>query len=180
MRLSTILLLVCRSSRNTYYEAERDNQATDRAISFIKERNLKGKLYRKKTLSLGKLLEIVSQYHNKEALTLVPEGHINNIRVYSRRGGKCWRCDKAGQFVKDCSRSRDHKCGKGGKVGHFEVYRKSKQTKEDTLNRDSSRYRGKTCGKPKHVRMARNQRGQRDVGQVTEQTMYESIFSRRK
>ncbi|KAK2547476.1 hypothetical protein P5673_032511 [Acropora cervicornis] len=94
------------------YEAERDNEASDRAISFIKERNLKAKLYRKETLSLGKLLEIVSQYHIKEALTLVPEGHINNIRADSRQGGKYWRCDKAGHFVKDCYRSRDHRCGK--------------------------------------------------------------------
>ena len=140
------------------YEAERDNQARDRAISFIKEleRNLKAKLYRKETLSLGKLLEIVSQYHNKEALTLVPESHINNIRADSRKGGKCWRSDKAGHFVKNCYRSRDHKSGKCGKVGHFEVCRKSKQTKEDTLNRDSSRFRGNTRGKPKYVRMARN------------------------
>ena len=112
------------------YEAQRDNQARDCAISFIKERNLKAKLYRKETLSLGKLLEIVSQYHNKEVLTLVPEGHINNFRADSRQGGKCWRCDKAGHFVKDCHRSRDRKCGKCGRVGHFEVCRKSKQTKE--------------------------------------------------
>ena len=131
-------------------------------------------MYRNETLSLGELLKIVSQYHNKEALTLVPEGHINNIRADSRQGGKCWLCDKAGHFVKDCYRSRDHRCGKCGKVVRFEVYCKSKQTKEATLNRGSSRFRGNTCGKPKHVRMTRNQRGQRDVRQVTEQTMDES------
>ena len=102
------------------YEAERDNQVRDRAIYFIKVRNLKAKLYREETLSLGKLLEIVGQYHDKEALTLVPEGQVNNIRADSKQGGKCWRCDKAGHFAKDCYRSRDHKCGKCGKVGHFE------------------------------------------------------------
>ena len=101
------------------YEAERDNQVRDRAISFIKDRDLKAKLYHKETLSLSKLLEIISQYHHKEALTLVPEGQVNNIRADSRQGGKCWRCDKVGHFAKDCYRSRDHKCGKCGKVGHF-------------------------------------------------------------
>ena len=55
-----------------------------------------------------------------------------------------------------------------------EVCRKSKQAKEDTLNRDSSRFRGNTRGKPEHVWMARNQQGQRDVGQVTEQKTDES------
>ena len=103
------------------YEGERDNQVRDRAICFIKDRNLKAKLYREETLSLSKLLEIVSQHHDKEALTLVPEGQGNNIRADSRQGGKCWRCDKVGHFVKDCYRPRDHKCGKCGKVGHFEV-----------------------------------------------------------
>ena len=78
------------------YEAERDNQVRDRAISFIKDRNLKAKLYREETLSLSKLLEIVSQYYDKEALILEPESQLNNIRTDSRQGGKCWRCDKAG------------------------------------------------------------------------------------
>ena len=97
------------------YEAERDNQVRDRAISFIKDRNLKAKFYHEETPSLSKLLEIVSQYHEKEALTLVPEGQVNNIRADSRQGGKCWRCDKVGHFAKDCYRSRDQKYGKCGK-----------------------------------------------------------------
>ena len=110
------------------YKAERYNQVRDRAISFIKDRNLKAKLYREETLSFSKLLEIISQYHDKEALTLLPEGQVNNIRADSRQGGKCWRCDKVGHFVKDCYRSCDCKCGKCGKVGHFEVCCKTKQT----------------------------------------------------
>ena len=36
------------------YEGERDNQVRDRAISFIKDRNLKSKLYRDETLTLAK------------------------------------------------------------------------------------------------------------------------------
>ena len=59
-------------------------------------------------------------------------------------------------------------------IGHFEVCCKSKQTKEDTLNRDSCRFRGNTHGKPKHGRMARIPTGQRHVRQVTEQTEDES------
>ena len=49
---------------------ERDNQVRDRAISFIQDKNLKAKLYREETLTLSKLLEIVIQYHDKEALVL--------------------------------------------------------------------------------------------------------------
>ena len=131
-------------------------------------------MYCEETVSLGKLLEIVGQYHDKEAFTLEPEGQVNSIRADSRQGEKYWRCGKAGYFSKDCYRSRDHKCGKCGKVAHFEVCCKSKQTKEDTLNRDSCRFRGNTGGKPKHGRMARSPTGQRDVRQVTEQTMDES------
>ena len=89
------------------YEAEQDYQVRDRVISFIKNRNLKAKLYCEETLSRGKLSEIVGQYYDKEALTLEPERQVNNIRTDSRQGGKCSRCDKAGYFSKVCYRSRD-------------------------------------------------------------------------
>lgn len=77
------LLFVCRNSKNSVSisEAERDNQVRDHASSFIKERNLKAKLYREETLSPTKVLEIVTQYRDKEALNLVPEGQENNIRT---------------------------------------------------------------------------------------------------
>ena len=117
----------------------RITQVRDRAISFIKERNLKAKLYHEETLNLSKLLEIVSQYHNREAVILIPEGQANNIHTDSRHGGKCWRCDKSVHFVKDCYCSCDHKCGKCGKVGHFEACCKTNETKEGMPNRDSSR-----------------------------------------
>ena len=80
------------------YEGERDNQVRDRAISFIKDRNLKSKLYREETLTHAKLMEIVSQYHDKEALILVRE-NVNNIVTSAKQGGKCWRCDKVGHFA---------------------------------------------------------------------------------
>ena len=46
-------------------------------------------------------MEIVSQYHDKEALILVRE-NINNIVTSPKQGGKCWRCDKVGHFAKEC------------------------------------------------------------------------------
>ena len=55
------------------YEGERDNQVRDRAISYIQDKNLKAKLYREETLTLSKLIEIVSQYQDKEAVILIPE-----------------------------------------------------------------------------------------------------------
>ena len=74
------LLFVCRNSK-CVYEAERANQVRDRASSFIKDRNLQAKLYQEETLSLTKVLEIVTQYRDKEVLFLVPEGQENNIRT---------------------------------------------------------------------------------------------------
>ena len=153
------------------YEAERDNQVRDRAISFIKDRNLKAKLYREEALTLSKLMEIVSQYHDKEALILTPEGQVNNIAVSPRQVGKCWRCDKVGHYAKECRRSRDHKCGKCGKIGHFELCCKTKQNKECTPNRSTSQFRGNTRGKPNNVRRGAKAQGQNVALQVAEETM---------
>ena len=83
------------------YEGKRDNQVRDRAISFVKDQNLKSILYREETLTLAKLMEIVSQYHDKEALILVRE-NVNNTVTSPKQGGKCWRCDKVGHFAKEC------------------------------------------------------------------------------
>lgn len=112
------------------YEGERDNQVRDHAISYIKDKNLKSKLYREETLTLGKFMEIIGHYHDKEALILLPES-VNNINNHSDRKtkAKCWRCDKVGHYAKECRISRDHKCTKCGKVGHFEpcCYSKGKR-----------------------------------------------------
>ena len=153
------------------YEGERDNQVRDRAISFIKDRNLKAKLYREETLTLNKLMEIVSQYHDKEALILVPESQVNHIVPDSRQGGKCWRCDKVGHFAKECIRSRNHKCGKCGNLGHFELCCKTKLNKVHTPNQKSGQFRRDSYGKPKFGRRGGNPQGQRNVRQVTEETM---------
>lgn len=145
------------------YEGERDNQVRDRAISFIKDRNLKAKLYREETLTLDKLMEIVSQYHDKEALILVPESQVNHIVPDSRQRGKCWRRDKVGHFAKECIRSRNHKCGKCGNLGHFELCCKTKPNMVHTPNRKSGQFRRDSCGKPKHDMRGGNPQGQRNV-----------------
>ena len=101
------------------YEGERDNQVRDRAISFLKDKNLKSKLYREETLNLSKLLEIVSQYHDKEALILIPESHVNSLSSDPKQGGKCWRCDEVRHFTKDCRRSHDTQVRKVRPHGSF-------------------------------------------------------------
>ena len=151
------------------YEGERDNQVRDRAISYIQDKNLKAKLYREETLTLSKLMEIVSQYHDKEALILIPESQVNQISSDAKKGGKCWRCDKEGHFAKECRRSRDHKCGKCGNLGHFEVCCHSKQNKERESSRSSSRGRGNSRRKQSRGRRGGERQSQRDVRQVSEE-----------
>lgn len=51
------------------------------------------KLYREETLTLNQLMEIVNQYHDKEAFILVTESQVNHIVPDSRQGGKCWQWD---------------------------------------------------------------------------------------
>ena len=149
------------------YEGERDNQVRDCAISYIQDKNLKAKLYREETLTLNKLMEIIGQYHDKEALVLIREGQVNSISSDTKPVGKCWRCDKVGHFAKECRRSRDHKCGKCGNVGHFEVCCHSKQSKGRDSSRSSSRGRGNN-GRNNRRQRGGDSQGQRDVRQVTE------------
>ena len=146
----------------------------DRAISFLKDKNLKSKLYREETLTLSKLMEIVSQYHDKEALILIPESQVNSLSSDPKQGGKCWRCDKVGHFAKDCRRSRDHKCGKCGHMGHFEVCCHSKQNKGRDSSLSSSRVRGNSGTKPSRGRRGGNSKEQRDVHNVTGDTSTEN------
>ena len=159
------------------YEGERDNQVRDRAISFLKDKNLKSKLYREETLTRSKLMEIVSQYHEKEALILIPENQVNSLSSDPKQGGKCWWCDKAGHFAKDCHRSRDHKCGKCGHMGHFEVCCHSKQNKGRDSNRGSSHGHGSSRTKPGRGRRGGNSKEQRDVHNVTGDTSTENRVS---
>ena len=66
------------------YNDEKDNQIRDRTLTFIKDKHLKVKLYRDNDLTLGKLLDIVTTYHDKEALVLVPafEGLLGKLKGF--------------------------------------------------------------------------------------------------
>ena len=151
------------------YEGERDNQVRHRAISYIQDKNLKAKLDREEALTLSKLMEIVSQYHDKEALVLIRDGQVSNISPDTKQKGKCWRSDKVGHFAKECRRSRDHKCGKCGNGGHFELCCHSKQSKERDSSRSSSRGRRNSGRKQSRGRRGGgSQADHRVVRQVTE------------
>ena len=76
-----------------------------------------------------------------------------------------------GHFAKECRRSCDHKCGKCGKIGQFELCCKTKQNKECTPNRSTSQFRENTRGKPKNVRRGAKGQGQHVALQVAEETM---------
>ena len=108
---------------------------------------MKSKLYREEILTLGKLIEIVGHYHDKEALILLPES-VNRVSQGDRKTkGKCWRCDKAGHYAKECRISRDHKCTKCGKVGHFESCCYSTSQRGRGVNRRGACGRGKSRGR---------------------------------
>ena len=49
----------------------------DIVIFHVTNKELKSKFYREENLSLSKLLEIVSTYHNKDAMILVSEDTVN-------------------------------------------------------------------------------------------------------
>ena len=136
------------------YNEERNNLVRDRTISFIKDKTLKAKFYHEGELTLAKLLDVVSQYHNKDALILAPNTvqHLTQKKPpqASKSKGKCWRCDRTGHYAKDCRSSREHKCEKCGKIGRFGTCCKSKQGQAQGNN--ASRGRG-VC------RALTNQRG---------------------
>ena len=128
-------------------------------------------MYCEETLTLNKLMEIVSQYHNKEALTLAPESQVNHVAPDSRQGRKCWRCNKVGLYAKEFLRSCDHKCGKYVDFIHFEQCCKTKQNKEHMQNHNSGQSHGGSRGKPKHGRGEGNPQSQCNVRQINEETM---------
>ena len=139
-----------RLAEHCNYGEEEDNQVRDIVIFHVTSKELKSKFYREENLSLSKLLEIVSTYHNKDAMILVSEDTVN--RTWEDRGksdkgtnrkqpwqGKCWRCAKPGHMAKDCEVSRKHTCGKCGNRGHMDVCCRTKQDKQGKGRGDSRR-----------------------------------------
>lgn len=121
------------------YGDEKDNQVRDRTISHIKDKFLKAKLYREDNLSLAKMLDIVAQYHDKDALVLAAET-VQQIRDQTsftkeksqKAKGKCWKCAKTGHYAKDCRCSKNHRCEQCGLIGHFAVCCKTKREQSKT------------------------------------------------
>ena len=66
------------------YGKEEDNQVRDIVISHVTNKEMKSKFYLKENLSLSKLLEIVSTYHNNYAMVLASEDTVN--RTWKDRG----------------------------------------------------------------------------------------------
>ncbi|KAK3737777.1 hypothetical protein QZH41_012210 [Actinostola sp. cb2023] len=154
------------------YGEEKDNQVRDQTLLFVKDKNLKSKLYRADTLTLAKLLEIVSQYHDKESLILVPDNQVNNVNIAKGNRnkpasfrGKCWKCNIAGHRGADCRVARDHKCSQCGAVGHLEVCCKSQPQRE---NPTGSSGRGRGRGKSRGRGYRGNSRGRGAVRSVQE------------
>jgi len=59
--INNFITLLQKLAEHGDYEGERDNQVSDRVISFLKDKNFKSKLYREEPLTLSKLMERVSQ-----------------------------------------------------------------------------------------------------------------------
>ena len=75
------------------------------------------------------------------------------------------------------SSKSDHKCGKCGHMGHFEVCCHSKQNKGRDSSRSSSRGRGTSRTKPGRRRRGGNSKEQRDAHNMTGDTSAENRVS---
>ena len=111
------------------YGEEKDNMMRDQVLTHIKHKSLKSKFYWPENLTLSKLLEVVSQYHDKDALILVQtEEDINRVELVENQNssvmkfqGRCWNCNKIGYLAKNCRCSHDHVCESCGRLGYFAV-----------------------------------------------------------
>ena len=57
----------------------------DQVLTYIKDKNSKSKLYRSENWILSKLLEVVSQYHDKDALIFIQPGEeFNQVELVEK------------------------------------------------------------------------------------------------
>ena len=128
-RINNFVTRLSSLAEHCEYGEEKDNMTRDQVLTHIKDKNLKSKLYRSENLTLSKLLEVVSQYHDKDAMILVqPDEEINRVELTEKQPpsvmkfqGRCWNCNKIGHLAKDCRCSRDHVCESCGRLCHFAV-----------------------------------------------------------
>ena len=84
---------------------EEDNRVRDIVFSHVTNKELKSKFYREENLSLSRLLEIVSTYHQKDVMVLVSEDTVNRARDdrgkddKGAKGKQPWQAAMAGQML---------------------------------------------------------------------------------
>ena len=107
-------------TQHCYYNDEKDNQIRDGTSTFVTNKHLKAKLYQESDLTLNKLPEIVSSYH--EALNLIPGNpnqDVNHLHI-SRSATQKFQWDNWPVIV---DAAKVIKCGK---VNHYAICCKSK------------------------------------------------------
>ena len=108
---------------------ELDAQVRDKVLFYIKDQHLKGKLLCEKDLTTNKLMEIVSNHHEKSAMILqapasgqalaVRSHQQSNNNAQPKKTVKCYACGIKGHVKSDCRRSPGHTCEKCGHLGHY-------------------------------------------------------------
>ena len=146
-RINNFVTRLSSLAQHCEYGEEKDNMTRDQVIAHIKDKNLKSKFYRTDGLTLSKLLEVVSQYHNKEAFTLVPDEQVNRVEATNKAinprkfQGGCYKCNRACHMAKDRRCSHDHVCEACGRVGHFAVCCAYKPELDKNTNPKASQWR---------------------------------------
>ena len=85
----------------------------DQVLTHIKYKNLKSKLYWSENLTLSKLLEVVSQYRDQDALILAqPEVEINRVGLTEKTTSVMKFQGRLGHFAVCCRYHSEHASNK--------------------------------------------------------------------